>query len=563
MLRIRGKLIVSYLIIAALLLVLGFVSFNSLNVVNENGKAMYEERLVPLSVVTDLTRVSQDTRVKMSSAVLLESPRMTFDAQSNLEQVDILVDMLWATNPGAQMSEYLTSFEENWSVYRESVERNISVIQAGDFDEAAQGLGASGSIFEMAEADLVDLKNRSVEVADELNDENAEIFNANELIILVLSAVALITAIVIGVFMGRTIGRPLKHVSKRMERISKGDLTREPLISKRKDEIGTLVAATNKMQEDLKAVVSKIALATDNVSAQSEELTQSANEVREGSEQIAVTMQEIASGTEAQATNAGSLSETMEEFSVKIQDTNQQSEEVTSRSRAVMQSAEEGSQMMESSIQQMMVIDQVMTEAVGKVRGLDHQTNEISKLVGVIRDIAEQTNLLALNAAIEAARAGEQGKGFAVVADEVRKLAEQVANSVNDITGFVNGIQTESRSVVGSLEQGYEEVNEGTRQIAVTGERFNEINGSIKDMIEMVGQIADNLQDISQGSQSMNASIQEIASISEESAAGVEEAAASSEQSLSTMETISASADDLAGLAEELAGEVRKFKLNA
>ncbi|WP_404404877.1 methyl-accepting chemotaxis protein [Jeotgalibacillus malaysiensis] len=561
--KIKGKLITSYLVIAGLLILLGAVSVMSLNQVNENGKSMYTERLLPISIVADLTRMTENTRVQMSSAVLLESPRMMEAAENNIAEVDRLVEMFWATNPGPQTSEYLVSFEENWSVYRESVEGNIPVIQAGDYDEAAQGLGSSGSIFAMAQADLVDLKNRSVEVADALNSENAAIFTTNQLIILVISGVALVAAIAIGITMGRAIGSPLKRVASRMERVSNGDLKHEPLVSKRKDEIGTLVAATNKMQEDLKTVVSKIALATEKVSAQSEELTQSANEVREGSEQIAVTMQELASGSEAQATNAGALSETMEEFSGKIQDTTQRSGEISNRSREVMTSAEEGSQMMESSIQQMMVIDQVMTEAVGKVRGLDHQTNEISKLVGVIREIAEQTNLLALNAAIEAARAGEQGKGFAVVADEVRKLAEQVANSVNDITGFVNGIQTESRSVVGSLEQGYEEVNEGTRQIAVTGERFNEINGSIRDMIQMVDQITDNLQDISQGSQSMNASVQEIASISQESAAGVEETAASSEQSLSTMETISASADELAGLAEELAGEVQKFKLNA
>ncbi|MDZ5711488.1 methyl-accepting chemotaxis protein [Jeotgalibacillus haloalkalitolerans] len=561
--KIKGKLITSYLVIAGLLILLGVVSVLSLNQVNENGKSMYADQLVPVSIVADLTRMTENTRVQMSSAVLLESPRMTQTAVQNMDQVDTLVDMLWATNPGPVISDSLTSFEENWSVYRESVERNIPIIEAGDYDEAAQGIGASGSVFAMAQTDLIDMKTRSVGVADQLNLENEEIFETNQLIILVISGAALLAAIAIGIFMGRAIGSPLKRVASRMEHVSNGDLSHDTLVSKRKDEIGTLVAATNKMQEDLKTVVSKIAAATENVSAQSEELTQSANEVREGSQQIAVTMQEIASGTEAQATNAGSLSETMEVFSGKIQDTTQQSEKVSNRSRTVMTSAEEGSQMMESSIQQMIVIDQVMTEAVGKVRGLDHQTNEISKLVGVIREIAEQTNLLALNAAIEAARAGEQGKGFAVVADEVRKLAEQVANSVNDITGFVNGIQTESRSVVSSLEQGYEEVNEGTKQIAVTGERFNEINGSIRDMIQMVDQITDNLQDISNGSQSMNASVQEIASISQESAAGVEEAAASSEQSLSTMETISASAEELAGLAEELAGEVRKFKLNA
>ncbi|WP_166786679.1 methyl-accepting chemotaxis protein [Jeotgalibacillus salarius] len=560
--KIKGKLIVSYLIIAGMLLVLGFASVMAVGNVNDNGKRMYEERVRALDIVSEMTRLSENTRVQMTSAVIQQSPRLTDSALNNIDEVDRLIEEFQSTNPGAQSSEYMTSFEENWAVYKQSLQTNIEQIQANDYDEAAGGIGASGTLFAMAQGDLANLKARAVEMADELNNQNESTFNTSRTLILVISAIALIAAVAIGVTMGQAIGGPLKRVASRMERVSDGDLTRELLVSKRKDEIGTLVAATNKMQDDLKAVVSKIAVATDHVSAQSEELTQSANEVREGSEQIAVTMQELASGSEAQATNAGALSETMDGFAVKIQETNQQSQDISTRSRDVMNSAEEGSQMMESSIQQMMVIDQVMTEAVGKVRGLDEQTNEITKLVGVIREIAEQTNLLALNAAIEAARAGEQGKGFAVVADEVRKLAEQVANSVNDITGFVNGIQTESRSVVGSLEQGYEEVNEGTRQIAVTGERFNEINGSIRDMIKMVDQITGNLQDISQDSQTMNASVQEIASISQESAAGVEETAASSEQSLSTMETISASADELAGLAEELSGEVRKFKLN-
>ncbi|AJD92127.1 hypothetical protein JMA_28100 [Jeotgalibacillus malaysiensis] len=561
--KIRGKLIVSYLIIAGLLVALGYSSLVAIGNVNDNGKAMYEDRVVGLSILTDMIRLSENTRVQMTSAVIQESPRLTEAALNNIEEIDSLIEQFWATNPGPESAEYMTNFEENWSVFTDSLRNNVELVQAGDYEEAAGGIGTAGTLFAMAQGDLADLKARAVEVADQLNQQSNSTFNNSRTMIFTIGVVALLAAIAIGITMGRAIGVPLQRVASRMERVSNGDLTLEPLVSKRKDEIGTLVAATNKMQEDLKTVVSKIAVATENVSAQSEELTQSANEVREGSEQIAVTMQELASGSEAQATNAGTLSETMEEFSGKIQDTTQRSEDISNRSRDVMTSAEEGSQMMESSIQQMMVIDQVMTEAVGKVRGLDHQTNEISKLVGVIREIAEQTNLLALNAAIEAARAGEQGKGFAVVADEVRKLAEQVANSVNDITGFVNGIQTESRSVVGSLEQGYEEVNEGTRQIAVTGEKFNEINGSIRDMIQMVDQIADNLKDISEGSQSMNASVQEIASISQESAAGVEETAASSEQSLSTMETISASADELAGLAEELAGEVRKFKLNA
>ncbi|TFE03925.1 methyl-accepting chemotaxis protein [Jeotgalibacillus salarius] len=560
--KIKGKLIVSYLIIAALLVGLAAVSLLSMREVNNNSNDLYDHRLIPVSILVEVGRLTENTTVQILTSVIGNDPELTDIALNNVDQIDQLIVDMRQTQPGNRTLELLDAFEAEWDQFSEAVTTTSALIEDGEYETAVTSLGEAGVVFANTQARLSELKEHTLGEAEKLKEANNSAYQINRVLIYGFGIVALLAAIGIGIGMGQAIGGPLKRVASRMGLLADGDLTNEPLTSKRKDEIGTLFTATNKMQDDLKVILSKIAAATDHVSTQSEELTQSANEVREGSEQIAVTMQELASGSEAQATNAGALSETMDEFAVKIQDTNQQSQEISTRSRHVMESAEGGSKMMESSVQQMMVIDQVMTDAVSKVRGLDEQTNEISKLVNVISDIAAQTNLLALNAAIEAARAGEQGKGFAVVADEVRKLAEQVSNSVNDITGFVNGIQTESRTVVDSLEKGYGEVNEGTKQISLTGEKFGEINGFIYEMIQMVDRITENLEDISRGSQTMNASVQEIASISEESAAGVEETAASSEQSLSTMETISASADELAGLAEELSGEVRKFKLN-
>ncbi|KIL46572.1 hypothetical protein KP77_26990 [Jeotgalibacillus alimentarius] len=561
--KIKGKLIVSYLLIAGLVLVLAGVSLMSLEEVSKNGEELYDDRMVPVTNLIELGQLTENTRVQIYGAILTEKADMISAAQGNLEKVDQLIATMKEASTDSKNTELIEAFEQDWGLFTELVENNITLIEGANPDATDALLGEGSLLFARSQGSLRELKEHNLQLADRLNEENKETYQFNRMIIFIIGAVVLLAAILLGILVGRAIANPLRKVSDRMTAVAGGDLNHEPLTFKQKDEIGSLVTATNQMQQELLTVIQKISTATELVSSHSTDLKQSANEVQGGSRQIAVTMQELSSGTEAQAVNAGTLSETMDGFTAKIQETNAQSQAISTRSRNVMSSAEEGSQMMESSIQQMMIIDQVMTEAVGKVRGLDEQTNEITKLVGVIRDIAEQTNLLALNAAIEAARAGEQGKGFAVVADEVRKLAEQVSNSVNDITGFVSGIQSESRNVVGSLEQGYEEVNAGTQQIAVTGEKFNEINGSINEMIQMVDRISGNLEDISGSSHTMNASVQEIASISEESAAGVEEAAASSEQSLSTMETISSSADELAGLAEELAVEVRKFKLNA
>ncbi|SDK01710.1 methyl-accepting chemotaxis protein [Sediminibacillus albus] len=359
----------------------------------------------------------------------------------------------------------------------------------------------------------------------------------------------------------RLVSKNLKRVTEVSNRIAEGDLAVEPLDYKGSDEIGQLSQAVNTMRDSLSNMIQQISEISESVNGQSEELTQSAAEVKAGSQQVAATMHELASGTESQANSATELASVMSDFSGKVQEANANGEDIKRASGDVLQMTEEGSRLMDSSIKQMAVIDSIVKEAVEKVQGLDTQSQEITKLVSVIKDIAEQTNLLALNAAIEAARAGEHGKGFAVVADEVRKLAEQVSVSVTDITGIVNSIQTESGNVTESLQSGYKEVEQGTAQIKTTGETFKGINTSVTSMANNVQTVSNNLATIAASSQEMNASIEEIASISEESAAGVEQTSASSQQTSSAMEEVSASSEQLASLAEKLNRLIGQFKI--
>ena len=292
----------------------------------------------------------------------------------------------------------------------------------------------------------------------------------------------LILSVIVSVLIARRIRRPITDLQKNMKRVEEGDLTVD-LIQHRDDEIGQLSASTHEMKESIKRIIEQLQEATEAVSEQSRGLKQSADEVREGSEQIASTMEELSAGSESQAHSSSRLSEMMDSFVNEIREARHNGENVADSSQQVLSMTNDGSEMMRHSVNQMQNIDQIVKDAVEKVRGLDQQSQEISKLVQVIQDIAEQTNLLSLNAAIEAARAGEHGKGFAVVADEVRKLAEQVTNSVEDITGIVTGIQNESTNVVTTLKHGYEEVDQGTKQMKVTGETFDKIEESVTDMV--------------------------------------------------------------------------------
>ncbi|WP_152655526.1 methyl-accepting chemotaxis protein [Oceanobacillus sp. CFH 90083] len=379
--------------------------------------------------------------------------------------------------------------------------------------------------------------------------------------IVLITAVTLVVGMsVIWIFANKIAG-PIDKVSKQMDLLADGDLTADDIIVKSNDEVGRLADSMNHMQNRLRDLVSNVSDASNRMTGQSEGLMQSSNEVKEGSEQVAITMQELATGSEKQAGSASDLSNAMQNFVMEVEKAHEAGAQIHETSGNVLNLTEEGNQSMQVSKKQMEKIDQIVQDAVGKVKGLDAQSQEISKLVIVINDIAEQTNLLALNAAIEAARAGEHGAGFAVVASEVRKLAEQVSNSAKDITKIVANVQSESNAVAESLLVGYKEVEEGTNQIESTGEKFNGINQAVMEMVNNIRAVTENLATIAEDSQKMNRSIEEIATIAEESAAGIEETSASSQQTSASMEGVAQSSGELAKLAEELNGLVTEFNV--
>lgn len=196
-----------------------------------------------------------------------------------------------------------------------------------------------------------------------------------------------------------------------------------------------------------------------------------------------------------------------------------------------------------------------------QLEGLDRQATQITKLISVIRDISEQTNLLALNASIEAARAGEHGLGFNVVANEVRKLAEEVNDSVSEITAIVQDNQTETKAVSLALKQSYDEVRQGTEDIKLTGVRFNAIEQAVEMMTANVKSVISDLAILNRDSASVNQAVQEIASISQQSAAGVEETTSSVEQTSSAMEQIASRTQTLFESSQALNHFVEQFKI--
>lgn len=555
---VKSRLLTAFGVVVLLVIALGIYTILSVSSVNQKTQEIVE---------TDAQLMAIDLKLANTMAGRMSAVRayVLFGDEQYKEEFFSLTDsgiQLQAEAEKVGTSGEFGDLVDKMINWRKKLSTDvIDVYDQNRKERAAKNLEALSA----EGTELIAEYHKIADKREKLTEKHGEEIIASGKQTLIWISIVLLLVLVISIgaalFTARVITVPIKSVMERMKLIADGDLSHEPLAVTSRDEVGQLAVATNDMSAHTREMLNGINEVSSSVSAHSEELTQSSTEVNAASQQIAVTMQELTSGIESEANAATDLAMMMERFVERVEDANQKGEAIQQTSKNVLDQTENGAKLMETSTEQMQRIDAIVQEAVTKIKGLDVQSQEISKLVVVIKDIADQTNLLALNAAIEAARAGEHGKGFAVVAEEVRKLAEQVAVSVTDITGIVGTIQQESSSVAGSLESGYEEVEKGTAQLKTTRETFAEISGAVNKMTTDIGIISQNLEEIATGSEEMSESVEEIAAISEQSAAGVQETAAASQQTSSSMEEVAGSSAQLAQLAENLNGLVREFKL--
>jgi methyl-accepting chemotaxis protein len=312
--------------------------------------------------------------------------------------------------------------------------------------------------------------------ADQLNRQGDATFASMTLMISVLSAIAVILAVVIGIFLTRSIANPLASMARIAEQVGSGDLTANLPEAPRRDEIGVLAQAFRQMVAILRHSTA--------------DLTQAISQLGSSASEILAATTQVASGTAETATSISETTATVEEVRQAAQLSSQKAQNVSDNAQRVAQVSQNGQKAIEETMAGMDRIRvQMETIALTVVR-LSEQSQSIGGIIASVTDLADQSNLLAVNAAIEAAKAGEQGKGFVVVAQEIRSLAEQSKKATAQVRGILSDVQKATSNTVMATEQGSKAVEAGVKQAAQAGDAIRVLAETSEEALQAATQIA-------------------------------------------------------------------------
>lgn len=536
-LSLRGKLLLNQCISSGVLLLAILFCLFELNNVIGDSRAIAENWLPSIQAAGKISQDRLRYRVRSLEFMLPGSAEDKAKIEKSLTELESDVEkaikdyesLVSSAEEKKLISEALVAANG----YRDAVKKGVALAKDGKEDEAQA----------LRKGEWVTKANEMRDKTDALVKTNREGAEASKKSIAITSQnaytgtlIATLAGVLIATLFSfalskRIVGR-MQSVVETSRRIASGDL-QGPIPRSGRDEVGQLSQSVGEMQESLrKALV---------------ETRDNAARITATSGNLADNVGQLEQGAEVQAEAASSIAANIEELTVSINHISDATGEASRLAGESDRLAETGKNNIEKLIGEIRNVATTVDHASQQVSTLADQSQQISQLVSVIKDIADQTNLLALNAAIEAARAGEQGRGFAVVADEVRKLSERTAHSTTEIAAMVNSIQKATHEVVSGIQSGVDAVSVSVEHARQTGEAISLIQSKAKEVATVVAGVADGLREQTTAATDVAKRVEQIATHAEESSSATS----------STAE----SARILSAVAEEMQTMVSRFRV--
>ncbi len=516
-LTVAARLTIGFCIVIALLLAVAAIGVSRLALLDENtqriekqvemlglsNSILYKTDRIAVALRNMMLATNGDDVAKQKTAVL--------DSRQSIMQD---IEKLWplVTEPGAR--ERLEKAKAVRGNYIEGQEKLIRLIETSTLDESRRFLNNElRPILGKYQDALIEFNAyQSEQVTLAGREAHAQYQSARNLTLAIV-VFALVFAAGLALWVIRSVTGPLggepATAQAVIERIAEGDLTGQ--VPVRPNDAHSLMAATAKMQDNLRRMLSTLRQNADGVAASAQEM--------------ATASQQVATATAQQSEAASSMASAVEEMTVSISHVSDSAREAFTVTTQAGEMSHEGNRAIDETVSEMQRISGTVDEASRTIRQMGESSERISSIVGVIKDVAEQTNLLALNAAIEAARAGEQGRGFAVVADEVRKLAERTAKATTEIADMVVAVQSNAHQAVATMDQTVERVEGGVTLARKTSESMLSINDGAQHVVRIVTDISEALKEQTVASNDIAMNVESIAQMSEENSAAIRSAA--------------------------------------
>ena len=493
----------------------GFIGIRGIASTGEGLRSVYENNTVAM---IHLGEVLDSVHQRRNSIVVGMAAESSGAAEPYFNEADKAAEALgvawgaYAKALAADGKSQAGEFELAWKAYLESSRKTIALAKSGDYEAATENMrGEAAKAFAAARQALLSRMAHEEKSARRSFDETSQSNAATKALVLGVLGLGLALSGWASWAVIRSITRPLGHIQSVIGEVEKSsDFTRRVAVEG-SDEVGKTAASFNELMGTMQGMLRQV---LDNVAS-----------VSGAARTLAASSSQVAAGSARQSEAASNMAATVEQITVSINHVSDGAREALGISRKSGEFSRQGGAVIHDAAAEMLRIADTVRETSSTIESLGQQSDQISSVVQVIKDVAEQTNLLALNAAIEAARAGEQGRGFAVVADEVRKLAERTTKATEEITQMIGAIQGSARSAVTGMGAAVSRVDNGVALARQAGDAINQIKEGADRVVSEVNDISSALAEQSSASNDISAHIEKVAQMSEENSAAANEAA--------------------------------------